>query len=135
MSCISIWVLQWRQYSVPRATNIQRIVQLAVAVVMALMVSGLARAAHEMVEEVVHVATQGHSAHGEVHPEGGVAPGTEHDCVGFVHHCGCCSSLVAACSQGSLVVDQARPRGLAMPRDETCTALGTHDRVDRPPRV
>jgi len=107
---------------------------MVIAVLMALTVSGAAHAAHEAVEDLVHVATEGHSAHGNDHPEGRRASGTEHDCAGFVHHCQCCTTAVAACTTTALSVDPAPVRELGAPTTDAVDAAGVHDRIDRPPQ-
>ncbi len=111
-----------------------RLLRTVLVAAMVLNLAGLAHAFEEVVEDIVHVTTQGHSAHAQEHPEG--QPGTddtEHDCYGAVHHCGCCSSVPASLALPLGLRAAALVGGDAMPDEERVDAAGVRRRVDRPP--
>jgi hypothetical protein len=69
------------------------------AVLCALLVLGLLPGSHELVENLVHLAHDGHLAHSEVHESVAESehcePDAEHGCTPLSHQCACCISLAA----------------------------------------
>jgi hypothetical protein len=64
----------------------------------ALLVLGLLPGSHELVENLVHLAHDGHLAHSETHEVVAESehcePDAEHGCTPLSHQCDCCISLV-----------------------------------------
>jgi len=88
----------------------------------------------ECIENVVHLAENGHSAHSEPAGDAHAPPGPEHGCTGTFHLCSCCSSPGFELFQSRAQVPElvvvlldARTRSVAF---STETAG-----IDHPPRV
>jgi hypothetical protein len=111
------------------------LLRVLLALLMAMSLSGLSHAAEEVAESAVHLADTGHSAHAELHPEGEATQDTEHFCFGAVHHCGCCSTAVAAPIGSSQILVGAARKLRGPPTADDYIADGVPRRIDRPPRA
>lgn len=58
-----------------------------------LLLAGLLPGVGELVENVVHLATQGHLAHAEANGDTHGPLDAEHGCTGALHICSCCVSV------------------------------------------
>ncbi|HEX9733771.1 MAG TPA: hypothetical protein VGG06_17505 [Thermoanaerobaculia bacterium] len=89
----------------------------------------------EIVENVVHLAVEGHAAHarpsGDQHSE----PGPEHGCNGTFHLCSCHHSLSFLPAVAPPAVRRAAPDGSPATPETTSPRAGFHHIPEKPPRA
>lgn len=87
----------------------------------------------ELVENVVHLASDGHTAHAVDDAEHAPA-GDEHGCTGMMHCCTCCGVPPVALSDAKLALAASvRGLGSVLPPSVGGAATGHGTRLDRPP--
>lgn len=87
----------------------------------------------ELMENAVHLVSDGHTAHSIDDAEHAPA-GDEHGCTGMMHCCACCGVPPVALSDARVpVVDSALGLGLVLRQPVGGAASGHGARLDRPP--
>ena len=89
----------------------------------------------EVVENVLHLVTEGHPAHAQGHGDEHAARSPEHGCTGTFHFCSCHGSATGLKpARSPRVQAQDVIATLALPRAGS-TGTGFHHVPERPPRA
>jgi hypothetical protein len=108
--------------------------RIAVIGITALLLWALVPGLGEILENAVHLAQEGHSAHAAADGDYHQQSGAEHGCTGTVHLCSCCVSLSFLPTQAiAQDPDLALQRFIA--RTRTHAPAGNPRVVYHPPRV
>ena len=101
----------------------------AVALLLAV---GLAPGAQEVVEQALHLAAGGHTAHSiPDDAEHGTAP--EHGCTATMHTCGCCPIRPAVATSGNTVDAPGEPTSAATVSRQEALLAGFSELPFQPP--
>lgn len=88
----------------------------------------------ELVENVAHLALEGHFAHAEADGDHHPPSGPEHDCTPTLHLCGCHASLALA-GDCALPAIRLRATGFSAGRPFEPPLTGFTPPIDRPPQA
>jgi hypothetical protein len=108
--------------------------RIVVTCLVVLLLGGLIPGVSEFVENVVHLATQGHLAHAAADGDTHGPVDAEHGCAGVLHVCSCCASVSCLVAQSALIAP-----GLSLPpsTETDDVRIGTlpSSGLDHPPKA
>ncbi len=99
-----------------------------------LLLSALVPGVGEILENAVHLATEGHFAHAAADGDHHESPGPEHGCNGTMHLCSCCVSPSFAPTQGLPQIPSLGSHGF-VPVAATYPTMNSSGSVYHPPRA